>query len=140
MVDQVFPVEQSISEVRYDKYLFPADQFSGFGEPELMTVSVDGPTTLAAGDEAAFDVTIDFKDQPYPSKDIDRVSYTLFNSSGDIVATGTAENTGEGMYTATLGKDVTSKLDAGTSKLTIAAASKTVSLPSFETIEFVVTK
>ncbi|HVN54932.1 MAG TPA: ABC transporter substrate-binding protein [Anaerolineaceae bacterium] len=140
MIDQVFPVEQSISEVRYDKYLFPADQFAGFGEPELMTVAVDGPTTLAAGDEATFDVTINFKDQPYPSKDIDRVSYTLFNANGDILATGTAENTGEGTYTATLGKDVTSKLDAGTSKLIIAASSKTVSLPAFETTEFVVTK
>jgi peptide/nickel transport system substrate-binding protein len=140
MVDQVFPVEQSITVTRYDKYLFPADQFSGFGKPELMTLAVDGPTTLTAGDEASFDITLNFGDQPYPAKDVDKVSYTLFNANGDITGTGDAVAAGEGMYTVTLGKDVTAKLDAGTAKLTVAAASKAVSLPAFETAQFVVTK
>jgi peptide/nickel transport system substrate-binding protein len=140
MVDQVFPVEGSISMVRYEKYLFPANQFDGFGEPELMTVAVDGPTTLNAGDEGAFDITINFKDKPYPAKDIDKVAYTLFDASGAIVTTGTADAAAEGQYKVTLGKDVTAKLVAGTSKLTVAAASKAVSLPVFETAQFVVTK
>ena len=140
MIDQFFPVEQSISVVRYDKYLFPADQFSGFGEPELMTLSVDGPTTLAAGAEATFDVTLNFKDQPYPAKDVDKVAYTLFNVNGDIAASGVADFVAEGQYKVTLGADATGKLEAGTAKLTIAAASKAVSLPAFETAQFVVTK
>jgi peptide/nickel transport system substrate-binding protein len=139
-VDQIFPVEQSISVVRYDKYIFPADQFSGFGEPELMTLSVDGPTTLAAGTETTFDVTINFKDQPYPAKDIDKVSYTLFNVNGDIVASGAADFVAEGHYKVILSKDLTAKLDAGTAKLAVAAASKAVSLPAFETAQLVVTK
>ncbi len=140
LVDQVFPVEQSITAARYDKYLFPADQFSGFGEPKLMTLAIDGPTTLAAGADGSFDVTINFKDQPYPAQDIDKVSYTLFNSNGDIVATGAAESVADGQYKVTLSKDVTANLDAGTAKLTVAAASMLVSLPVFETAQFVVTK
>ena len=141
LIDQVFPVEGSISVVRYDKYLFPSDQFSQFGEPELMTVAVDGPTTFAAGSEASFNVAITFKDKPYPASDIDKVSYTLFNANGDIAATGAAESAGsDGKYKVTLGKDATAKLDAGTAKLSVAAASKVVSLPVFETAEFVVTK
>jgi hypothetical protein len=140
LIDQVFPVEGSITAVRYDKYLFPADQFAQFGEPELMTLAVDGPTTLAAGTEAVFNVTLNFKDQPYPSKDVDKLTYTLFNANGDIAATGDVTFVAEGQYTVTLAADVTSKLDAGTAKLTVAAASKAVSLPVFETAQFVVTK
>ena len=126
--------------VRYDKYLFPADQFAGFGEPMLMTVAVNGPTTLAAGSEATFNVTINFKDKPYPMKDIDKVAYTLFNTNGDILATGAAQSVADGKYTVTLSKDVTAKLLAGTAKLTVASASMVVSLPVFETAQFVVTK
>ena len=140
MVDQVFPVEGSISMVRYDKYLFPADQFAGFGEPMLMTVAVDGPTTLAAGNEASFDITITFKGNPYPMKDIDKVSYTLFNANGDIVATGAAQSVADGQYKVTLSKEITAKLESGTAKLTVASASLMVSLPVFEIAQFVVTK
>jgi peptide/nickel transport system substrate-binding protein len=140
MIDKVYPVEGSISLVKYAAYPFPAGQFAQFAEPELMTMAVDGPTSVAAGTEAAFNVTITFNDQPYPSKDIDNVSYTLFNVDGSIAATGTAEFVAEGQYKVTLTADQTSALQAGTVKLTVAAASKAVSLPAFETAEFVVTK
>jgi peptide/nickel transport system substrate-binding protein len=140
MIDQVFPVEGSITVVRYPKYLFSPDQFASFSAPELMTLSVDGPTTLAAGAEATFNAKINFNAKPYPSKDIDKVTYTLFNANGDITASGDATSAAEGQYTVTLSKDVTAKLDAGTAKLTIAASSKVVSLPVFETAQFVVTK
>ena len=105
-----------------------------------MTLAVDGPTTVAAGTEASFDVTLNFKDAPYPSKDVDKVAYTLFNVNGDIVASGPADFVAEGQYKVTLAADVTTKLEAGTAKVTVAASSKTVSLPAFETAEFVVTK
>jgi hypothetical protein len=68
------------------------------------------------------------------------VSYLLFNAAGDIVAQGKADAVADGQYKVDLGTDVTSKLDAGTAKLTVAAASKVVSLPAFETAQFVVTK
>ncbi len=139
-VDQVYPVEGTITVKHYDQYMFPADQFSSFSQPELMTMSVDGPTTVNAGDATSFDVTIDYNDQPYPSKDIDTVSYTLFNVDGSIVSSGTADFVSEGQYQVNLTGDDTAKLDAGTAKLTVAASSKAVSIPAFETSEFVVTK
>jgi hypothetical protein len=140
VVDKVFPVEQSISMVRYDKYIFPADQFAGFGVARVMTVSVDGPTALAAGDEASFDVTVTFQNKPYAAADIDSVSYNLFNVDGSVVSSGTAAFVADGQYKVVLSKDISAKLDAGTAKLAIAAASKVVSLPAFENAEFVVTK
>jgi peptide/nickel transport system substrate-binding protein len=140
LVDQVFPVEGSISMIRYDKYLFPAEQFSALGEPMLMTLAVDGPTSLKAGDEASFNIAITFKANPYPAKNIDKVSYTLFNTNGDIVGSGTAQFVADGQYKITLSKDVTAKLESGTAKLAVASASLMVSLPAFETAQFVVTK
>jgi peptide/nickel transport system substrate-binding protein len=140
MIDKFFPVEQSISMVRYDKYIFPADQFAGFGEPKMMTMLVEGPTTLAAGSEATFDVTINFKDQPYLAADIDTVAYILFNGDGTILATGKPEFVADGQYKVVLSKDVTAKLDAGAARLSVAAASRVVSLPAIEAAQFVVTK
>jgi peptide/nickel transport system substrate-binding protein len=139
-VDQVFPVEGTITVSRYDKYIFPADQFAGFGEPKLMIISVDGPTSVSAGEEATFDIAINLKEEPYPSSDIEKVSYLLFNTNGEIVATGDAENVGDGLYTVTLSPDAAAKLESGTAKLSVAAASKVVSLPVIETVEFVVTQ
>jgi hypothetical protein len=103
-----------------------------------MTMTVDGPTTVTIGQEASFDVTINFEDQPYPSKDIEKVSYTLFNTDGSIAGSGDAEFVAEGQYKVTVSGDLTSKLNEGTAKLTVAAASKAVILPSFETAQFVV--
>jgi peptide/nickel transport system substrate-binding protein len=140
IIDKVYPVEGSVALVKYDKYPFPAGQFAAFAEPELMTMSVDGPASVAAGEEVKFDVTIFFNQDPYPSKDIDSVSYTLFNTDGSIAGTGKADFVDEGTYSVTLSKDLTAKLTAGTAKLTVAASSKAVSLPAFETAEFVVTK
>ncbi len=139
-IDQVFPVERTITVSRYDKYQFLADEWSRFGEPKMVTISVDGPISVQSGEEASFDVTVDFKDQPYPAADIDKVTYILFNGKNDVVATGTAENAGEGMYQIVLSSDVTGKLDAGGAKMSVAASSKLVSIPAFATAEFVVTK
>jgi peptide/nickel transport system substrate-binding protein len=140
MIDKVYPVEGSITVVKYDKYPFPAGEFTGFEAPMVMTMAVDGDSSVKAGDSTTFDVTITYKDQPYPAADIDKVAYTLFNSDGSILTTGAATFVSDGQYTITLGSDVTSKLLEGTAKLSVAAASKVVSLPTFETAEFVVTK
>lgn len=139
-IDKVFPVEGSITATRYDKYIFPADQISGYEEPKLMTLAVEGPLAVAAGEEASFDVTVTFKNQPYPLADLEKVSFTLFNTKGEIAATGEAKSVTDGKFTVTLSKEVTGKLESGTSKLTVASVSKVVSLPVFESVEFVVTK
>jgi peptide/nickel transport system substrate-binding protein len=139
-VDQVFPVEGTITVARYDKYLFPADQFSVYSEPKLISAQVNGPISVQSGMDASFDVTVNFKDQPYPASDIDQVRYLLLNSSGESAASGKATFVSDGQYTVDLSKDVTGNLDAGTYKLSVIVTSKVVSIPSIVSAQFVVTK
>lgn len=139
-VDEVFTVEKTITVSRYEDYLFPADQFSGFGEPKVATALVEGPTSVVAGEEVSFDVLVNFHDEAYPTEDISKVAYILFNTNNEVVAKGEAENVGDGAYQVILGADVTALLEAGGSKLSVAVTSKVVSIPAFAEAEFVVTK
>ena len=139
-VDQVFPVEGNLTLSRYEPYLFPADQFAAFAAPKIATASVDGPTSVKAGEEASFDVTVDFNGEAYPSADIAKVSYILFDASNAVVSTGEGALTAEGMYQIVIPADVTAKLSEGASKISVVVSSKVVSIPSFVAYEFVVTK
>jgi peptide/nickel transport system substrate-binding protein len=139
-IDKVDPTAGSITVTAFKDYLFADDQFTTFIAPEIATVSVDGPTQVAAGTAAAFTVNVTFNGQPYPSKDIDKVSYTLFGSDGTVAASGSATFTAEGQYTINLTTDDTNKLPAGAASMSVAVASKVVGMPTFVTYQFVVTK
>jgi peptide/nickel transport system substrate-binding protein len=139
-VDQVFPVEQTITVSRYEGYLFPADLFSGFGEPHIATALVEGPTSVQAGTEAVFDVLVNFGDEAYPNEDIRSVAYLVFNADNEVIAQGEAESIGEGAFEIVLDAEITSKMEAGGAKVQVAVASKVVSIPAFASLEFVVTK
>lgn len=139
-VDKVFPVEGTITLKRYEPYIFPASEFSIFAEPKMADVTVDGPTTVVAGEEAAFDVTVMTGDEPYAAADLDKVSYILFGADGAQVATGEAELVADGSYQVVLPADVTTGLEAGTAKISVVVTSKLVSIPTFVAYEFVVTK
>lgn len=139
-IDQVFPVEGTLTLARYENYLFPAEDWANFSEPMIATAAVDGPTSVKAGEEASFDVSVTFKDQPYPTADIEKVSYILYNSKNEVVGQGEATNSADGLYQVVLGTDVTSKLEAGGSKLSVVVSSKVVSIPTFLDYEFVVTQ
>jgi hypothetical protein len=139
-IDKVDATAGSITLSRFADYMFPADQFAGFSAPEIAVATVDGPTQVKAGDDAPFTVTVTFDGKPYPSADLDKVGYTLFGSDGTAVATGDAKMTAEGSYTIDLTADVTAKLPAGSSTLSVAVSSKVVALPTFVTYQFVVTQ
>ena len=93
-----------------------------------------------AGDDAKFTVTVTFEDKPYPSADLDTVSYTVFGADGSTVASGTATMAQEGSYGIDLTPDVTGKLTAGSITLSVAVSSKVVSIPTFVTYQFVATQ
>jgi peptide/nickel transport system substrate-binding protein len=140
-VDKVDATAGSITLVPFKDYMFDIGPYaSAFAEPEIATASVDGPTQVKAGEAASFTVSVTFQDQPYPSKDIEQVGYTVFDASGNAVATGQATMTQEGEYTIDLGADATGKFTAGPASLNVAVASKTVSLPTFVNYQFVVTQ
>ncbi len=140
IIDQVYPVEGSISLVRNENYAFPASMWSGFGEPKLATVTVEGPVSVTKGEEAAFDVTIDANGEAYPSAEIASVAYIIFDAENNVVATGEAENTGEGLYQVVLDADATSALTVGGSKISVAVTSSVVSIPAFGEYEFVISE
>lgn len=139
-VDKVDTTAGSITMSKFPDYMFQTDAFSNFTTPEIAVASVDGPTSAKAGDDAQFNVTVTFNDKPYPSADLDKVAYTLFGADGSLVASGEAKMASEGQYTIDLTPDVTSKLTAGSVVLSVAVSSKTVSMPTFTTYQFVVTQ
>ena len=85
-----------------------------------------------------FDITVNFKDQPYPAEDIQGVKYILYDATGAVVTVGEAEAAGEGLYQVTLGPDVTADLPTGSARLEVIAIPTAVAVPSFSSLDFVV--
>ncbi len=133
----VHPVEGSLELARNENFPDFADKWAQFSKPKIADVAVDGPGRVKIGDEATFDVTVTFEDKPYPADEISEVKYLVFDSNGDLVATGSAEASEDGKYSVVLGSDVTGKLEAGSNRIEIAVTSKVVSIPSFASMEFV---
>lgn len=140
VLDEVFPVEKTISLTRYDAYPDPADKWSRFGAPKIASVEMDGAGQVQSGSEAIFDVYVDFNGEPYPNEEISEVNYLLFDATGNLVRTGKAEAMDAGHYQVILPEDVTSQLEAGSNKLEVAVISSVVSIPSFASYEFVTTQ
>ena len=105
----------------------------------IAEVSIDGPARVAAGDEATFDVLIDFGGDAYAIADIDEVKYLVFDALGELALTGTAEAVEDGLWRITLSAEDTAGLESGANKLEVAVAPLRVSIPTFSSVEFVTT-
>ncbi|MCX8063342.1 MAG: hypothetical protein N3D16_12235, partial [Anaerolineales bacterium] len=136
-LDKVFATEKSLTLKRYADFPDMSDKWAGFGEPKLPELFVDGPGSVKIGEEATFDVTVTFKEQPYPADELQTVKYLLFDANNQLVAKGDAVLVSDGSYQIVLGKDVTSALAAGANKLEVVVVSKLVSIPVFQSLEFV---
>ncbi len=136
-LDKVFTTEKSVVLKRFADFPDSADKWLRFGEPKIASVTVDGPGQVKIGEEAKFDVAVTFKDQPYPSSELSSVKYLLFDANNNLVAKGDAVMVAEGQYQVVLSADVTKALAAGANKLEVVVASKVVSIPSFQSIQFV---
>ncbi|MCD6302097.1 MAG: ABC transporter substrate-binding protein, partial [Anaerolineae bacterium] len=115
----------------------PSEKWTGFAEPMLAEVMVDGPDRVAIGSEAVYDVYVDFKGKPYPSDDIEQVRYLVFDATGELAVVGDAEAAGEGLYEIVLDADLTSGLAAGSNRLEVVVVSKRVAVPSTDALLFV---
>jgi peptide/nickel transport system substrate-binding protein len=138
-LDQVNSVEGSVVMKRYENFPDAANKWDRFGEPMIAVVDVTGPGQVEAGQEATFDAYVSFKDEPYPQAYIDRVSYLLYDASGELVASGVAEAVAEGQYQVTLSGDETGLLSTGAAKIEFVVASNVVAIPTFSAFEFVAT-
>ncbi len=136
-LDKVFTNEKSLVLKRYADFPDTADKWARFGEPKIATVSVDGPGQVKAGEEAKFDVSVTFKGEAYPAAELASVKYLLFDANNNLVAKGDANFIADGKYQVVLSADVTKGLAAGTNKLEVVVASNVVSIPAFQSIQFV---
>jgi peptide/nickel transport system substrate-binding protein len=139
-LDRVYTTEKSLVLKNNTEFVDFADRWSAFSEPKLASILLDGSGQLKAGEEAVFDVSVSFKDAPYPAADIQRVKYILYDTTGAVVEVGNAELTGEGQYQVTLSADVTSKLPTGSARLEVAVVPLPVAVPAFTSLDFVVVK
>jgi hypothetical protein len=139
-LDKVFTTEGNAVLKRNESYPDLADKWSQFSAPKVALTEVSGDGQVVVGQDASFDVTVTYNNEPYPADEISAVKYLVFNSNGDLVASGDAEFVADGQYTVTLGSDITSKFEAGSNKIEVATTSKLVSIPSFASFEFVTVK
>jgi len=136
-LDQVFTTEKSLVLKNNADFVDLADRWAAFSEPKIATTVLDGPGQVKAGDETVFDVTVSFKDEPYPQSDIRRVKYILYDATGTVVSVGDATAVGDGQYQVTLGSDTTSQLPTGSARLEVAVVPISVAIPSFTSFDFV---
>ena len=140
VLDKVFPVEQTMTLSRYEAYPDNAAKWSRFGGARIAEVEVDGAGQVQSGTESVLDVYITYKGDPYANADLSDVKYLLFDAKGALVGTGAAEALEDGHYQVTLSADITSKLEAGSTKIEVVVVPSVVSVPSFASFEFVTTK
>jgi peptide/nickel transport system substrate-binding protein len=133
----VFPVEGQAILQRYEPFPDSADKFSGFAAPALAEVEVDGDSRVTIGDEATFDVFVDYAGEPYAADDISSVTYLLFDATGAQVEQGAAEVVEDGLWQVTLSADTTAALAEGSNRLEIVVVSNLVALPSLGQYQFV---
>jgi peptide/nickel transport system substrate-binding protein len=136
-LDQAFLTEKSLVLKHFADYPDSADRWSEFGEPKLAEVEIDGPGQVTIGEEAVFDIFIDFDGAPYPADEIKMAKFLLYDANNEIVAVEEAEMVEDGLYQVVLDAETTAKLEAGSNKLEVAVVPFPVSQPTFATLEFV---
>lgn len=136
-LQRAFPVEGTVILERNQAYPDSVEKWAGFSVPPLPEVLVDGSDRVTIGTEAVYDVFVDFQGEPYPAEDIKQVIYLLFDATGNLVSTGEATASGDGLYQVTLSAETTGALAAGTNRLQVVVVSKRVALPSTSEIQFV---
>jgi peptide/nickel transport system substrate-binding protein len=136
-LERAFPVEGTLILQRFEDYPDPADKWSGFAEPPLPELVVDGPGSVTIGEEAVYDVLATFQDEPYPADDMKMVKYLLFDATGQLAHVGEAEAVEDGYWQATLSADVTGALEAGSNQLVFVAVSNRAVIPVKATVQFV---
>jgi peptide/nickel transport system substrate-binding protein len=136
-LDRVFTTEKSAVLKNNPEFVDLADRWAIFSEPQLATAVLDGPGQIKVGEEAVFDATVNFKDQPYPQSDIQGVKYILYDTTGAVVTVGDATAVGEGQYQVILSPDATSELPTGSARLEVAVVPIPVAIPAFASLDFV---
>jgi len=136
-LQKAFPVEGTLILQYNPDYPDRADRWSQFAAAPVPEVMVDGPGEVTSGEEAVFDIFVDFQGEAYAVEDIDMVKFLVFDATGQLAYTGDAEAVEDGYWQAVLGADMTGELVAGSNKLAAIVVSKRALIPVREVMEFV---
>ncbi|MEJ2737360.1 MAG: ABC transporter substrate-binding protein [Anaerolineae bacterium] len=137
-LDQVYPVEGNLVLQRFEDYPDPADKWSSYAEARIAEVEVDGPARVVAGSSATYQARVTFAGEPYPLADIAEVKYLVIGATGELVLSGAASVVDDGLFEIVLSEDQTAELEAGSHTLEVIVAPLVVSVPTFESFEFIV--
>jgi hypothetical protein len=110
------------------------DRFSAAPIPEVL---VDGPGSVTIGEEATYDIFVDFQEAPYAIADIASVKFLVFDATGELAYAGDAEAVEDGLWQAVLSADLTGGLEAGSNQLAAIVVSKRALVPVRETTQFI---
>ena len=138
-LEEAFTTEKTVQLVRSDAFPDLASKWEAFDTPMIAEVGLDGPARVAAGDEATFDVLVDFGGEAYAMANISEVKYLVFDALGELALTGNAEAVEDGLWQITLSAEDTAALESGANKLEVAVVPLLVSIPTFSSLEFVTT-
>lgn len=133
----VFPTEKQAILSYFSAYPDPADRFAQFAAPPTAVVEIDGPGRVTIGEEATFDVYIDYFLGAYPVDDINSVVYLLFDAAGTQVAKGEAEAVEDGLWQVVLSDEITEALGEGSNRLEVVVVSRITALPGLGQYPFV---
>ena len=138
-LEAVFPIERTAQLRRFEEFPDEAGKWDRFEEPMLAQVEVTGPGRVTIGDAATYEVFVSFRDEPYAVENIDEVKFLLFDAVGELVFSGDATPVADGLYEFELTAEQTAMLEAGVNRLEVAVVPLLVSIPGFDSVEFVTT-
>ncbi len=136
-LERAFPVEGTVVLQRFRDYPDMATRWLGYAEAPIPEVAVDGPGRVTIGEEAVYEVAVEFAGAPYPLEDISAVTYLILGATGEVVYVGEAEAIEDGLWEVVLDADVTGDLEAGSNQLEVVAVSERVAVPSSDSLSFV---
>jgi peptide/nickel transport system substrate-binding protein len=136
-LERAFPIEGTVIFRRFLDHPDPADKWARFADPAIADIDLDGPGRVTIGDEAVFEVYVEYDGEPYALDDLVGVKFILFDANGDLAASGDAEAVEDGYFEVVLSADLTGELEAGSNLLEVVVISKLVAVPSATSMSFV---
>ncbi len=137
-LQRVHPVEKVLHLRRFEDYPDRADKWQRFEEPMMPVVRLSGPRSLNPGTEAVFDISVSFRNLPYPAEDISEVVFLWYDAAENLARKGTARMVEDGKWRIVLSAQDTEDTALGPNRIEAAVVSKRVSIPVFESLEFIV--
>lgn len=139
-LEKPYHIEKVVHLKRWEDYPFESGKWDIFAEPMIPQVDISGSRIIQQGTKTTFGLEISFEGEAYPTEHLDNIKFMVFDARGELAFTAQAEAVEDGYWEASLTAEQTKALSPGASRLEVAVVSKVVSIPTFEHVEFVVTR